>query len=223
MNSKTIVIITSVIFVAITALLIILNKANETAEEKQEAGHPPIEDQPTIGEEDAPISIVEFGDFICPSCKTWGDNIYSQLKEDYIDNGQASFSYINVLFHGNDSVLASLAAESVFKQDPDAYWDFHQAIFDAQPTNQNHNESWVTPETLLEIAQSSVPEIDLEQLEKDILEGLTMDELLIDDELVKRFNVQSTPTIMIDGYLMKEPFNYDAIASFIDKRLDETE
>lgn len=90
--------------------------------------------QPLLGEKDAPVTVVEFGDYKCPSCKAWGEMIYPQLVEDYVLSGDVNFSYVNVLFHGKESVLASLGAESVYKQDPEVYWDFHKNVFDAHTT-----------------------------------------------------------------------------------------
>ncbi|MDA6082947.1 thioredoxin domain-containing protein, partial [Escherichia coli] len=77
--------------------------------------------------------VVEFGDFKCPACKAWGQNIFPKLVEDYVDTGKVKFSYINVLFHGDESKLGSVAAEAVYKQNPDSYWDFNKALFDAHP------------------------------------------------------------------------------------------
>ncbi|WP_420831212.1 thioredoxin domain-containing protein [Paenibacillus lignilyticus] len=37
------------------------------------------------------MSIVEFGDFKCPSCKAWGEQLYPKLKEAYIDRGKSQF------------------------------------------------------------------------------------------------------------------------------------
>lgn len=102
-------IITLAIIALITAIVVINNnsESNETTFGKQ----PPIDGQPTLGDPDAPITVVEFGDFKCPACKAWGENIFPQLVNDYVDTGQVKFSFINVLFHGEESELGSLAAE----------------------------------------------------------------------------------------------------------------
>ncbi|MBT2583226.1 thioredoxin domain-containing protein [Planococcus sp. ISL-109] len=119
-----------------------------------------------LGKEEAPVTVVEFGDFKCPSCKAWGETVYPQLVEDYVDTGEVKFSYINVLFHGDESTLASLAAESVYQQSPKAYWDFYKALFAAQP-EQKHDAAWVTPEKVLEVA-AEFPSIDQGKLESDM-------------------------------------------------------
>ncbi|KKB34707.1 DsbA family protein [Bacillus thermotolerans] len=219
-NSKNIVISTLVLFAAIVGLVLFLNREEEetvTETENSVKKHPPIENQPTIGEGDAPVSIVEFGDYKCPSCKAWGETVYPKLAEEYINTGKAKFSYINVLFHGKESTLAALASESVYKQDPKAFWSFHKAVFDAQPANQNHDDQWVTPEKLVELAKAHAPNIDMKQLEEDINTQGTMEEVSKDDQLVKDFSVPFTPTIIINGVMLEDPFDYETIVSLIEK------
>ncbi|KAB7704372.1 thioredoxin domain-containing protein [Bacillus aerolatus] len=223
-NNKKIVISTLVLFAAIIGLVLFLNREKEvTVSETSVKKHPPIENQPTIGETDATVSIVEFGDYKCPSCKAWGETIYPKLVEEYINTGKAKFSYINVLFHGKESTLAALASESVYKQDPEAFWAFHKAVFAAQPASQNHDDQWVTTEKLVEIAKAHAPNIDLKQLEEDINTQGTIEEVNKDDQLVKDFNVPFTPTIIINGSMLEDPFDYEKIVSLIEKELEGKE
>ncbi|OLN23197.1 dihydroneopterin aldolase [Domibacillus antri] len=222
-NSKKMVIGTLILFAVIAGLVLLLNRADETAQETGQTmnskGHPPIEGQPTLGDAEAPVSIVEFGDYKCPSCKQWGETVYPQLIEDYVNPGKATFSYINVLFHGNESILASLASESVFEQDPENFWSFHKAVFDAQPATQEHDKQWVTVEKLKEIAAETAPNVDLAQLEADLNEEGTSAaaEVSKDDGLVKEYNVPFTPTIIIDGVMLEDPFDYEKIVSLIEE------
>ncbi|KRG13968.1 dihydroneopterin aldolase [Virgibacillus soli] len=223
MNSKKIVISTLFLFAAIIAIVLLLNKEDENVQEINAGEHPTIENQPTIGEPDATVSIVEFGDYKCPACKAWGEKIFPQLEEEFINTGKAKFSYINVLFHGEESTLAALASESVYKQEPESFWAFHKGVFDAQPTTQNHDDKWVTTERLLALAKDHAPNIDMEQFEKDINNKGTLNEIKIDEKLVNDFKVQFTPTIMINGVMLEDPFDYEAIVSLIEKGLEETE
>lgn len=215
---KYTVILTLVAVLLIGAIVVINNNKapNETEIARQEVD---LTGQPLLGEEDAPVTVVEFGDYKCPSCKAWGEMIYPQLVDDYVLSGDANFSYINVLFHGKESVLASLGAESVYKQDPKVYWDFHKKVFDAQPEAAHHDDVWVTTEKLLEIA-SEYPSINQEQLRRDIDEELTMEQVITDKELFEEHQVSQTPTIKINGITMEDPFDYQAIKEVINRELE---
>ncbi|QOR67988.1 DsbA family protein [Cytobacillus suaedae] len=212
------VIITLVIFAALVALVVINNNngsSNETSFDKQ----PPIEGQPILGDPDAPVTVVEFGDYKCPACKAWGESIFPQLINDYVDTGKVKFAYINVLFHGVESELGSLAAEAVYEQNPENYWTFHKELFNAQPPRENHDDLWITNEKLLEIA-STIPGIDTQQLQKDIENQTTIEKVKLDSTLAEDFGVRFTPTIMVNGTMLEDPFDYEKIKSLIDQEFE---
>ncbi|MBU9673374.1 DsbA family protein [Planococcus sp. CP5-4] len=201
--------------VVVLAAIVILTNQPET--QPAETAQMDISGQPTIGDEEAPVTVVEFGDFKCPSCKAWGEMIYPQLVEDYVETGDVKFSYINVLFHGEESTLASIAAESVYQQSPDVYWEFHKALYAEQPA-QNHDALWVTPEKMLEIA-NDFPSIDQAQLEADMEQQATMEQVEIDEVLVEEAEVAQTPTIVVNGTTLDDPFDYEAIKALIEQEL----
>lgn len=216
-NMKFTVTLTLVVVLLAGLVVMISNQETETeTEEEIVREEVDLTGQPTLGEEDARVTVVEFGDFMCPSCKGWGEIIYPQLVEDYVSKGDVKFSYVNVLFHGEESTLASLGAESVYKHDPTVYWDFHKKVFDAQP----EAAKWVTPEKLVELA-SSFPSINLDQLKQDVEQELTLDQVNIDKELYMKHNVSATPTININGITIENPFDYEAIKEVIDSELGE--
>lgn len=216
-SSKLMVIVTLLLFGIITALVVISNmgpKNDEATFDKK----PQIEGQPVLGKTNAPVQVVEFGDFKCPACKSWGETIYPQLVKDYVDTGKVKFSYLNVLFHGKESELGSLAAESVYKQNPDSYWEFHKALFNEQP-NENHDGLWITNQKINEVA-ATIPELDINKLQEDMKSQSVMEEVSKDSKLVEEFKVESTPSIMINGTMLEDPFDYEKIKSLIDKELE---
>ncbi|MEK4485917.1 thioredoxin domain-containing protein [Psychrobacillus sp. FSL H8-0484] len=215
-NMKFAVILT-VVAVALLAIITVIS-SNQTLEESEIVREEvDLTGQPILGQDNAPVTVVEFGDFKCPSCKAWGENVYPQLVEDYILSGDVKFSYVNVLFHGEESVIGAMAAESVYKQDPSVYWDFHKALFDAQPT-ENHDGLWITTEKILEVSKG-IAYINQEQLKQDVEQELTAEQVNIDKDLFTKHNVSQTPTININGITMEDPFDYEAIKEVIDREL----
>lgn len=217
-NMKFAVIVT-IVAIALLAVIVVMSsnksKEQQTVSEKSEVA---LEGQPILGEQNAPVTVVEFGDFKCPSCKAWGETIYPKLVEDYLIPGDVKFSYVNVLFHGEESIIGAMAAESVFKQDPATYWDFHKAVYDAQP-EVNHDDVWLSKEKMLEVAKE-FPTINQDILKKDLEEELTMPQVTIDEKLYKKHKVTQTPTIVINGVTIEDPFNYEAIKQMIDQELE---
>ncbi|PIC69256.1 dihydroneopterin aldolase [Sporosarcina sp. P16b] len=215
-NMKFAVVLTLVAIGILVAVVVLSNKQESLPIEIKQID---VTGQPSIGEKDAPVTVVEFGDFKCPSCKAWGEMIYPKLVDEYVETGKVKFSFVNVLFHGNESTLASIAAESVYERSPGMYWNFHQAMFDAQPV-ENHDGPWITPERILEIA-SGFPEIDQTLLKEDMEQEATMESVKIDEDLVREAGVSMTPTIVINGKMMEDPFDYEAIKTTIEQEIKD--
>jgi protein-disulfide isomerase len=93
-----------------------------------------IEGRPSKGSQDAPIVMVEFGDFHCSYCKRFHDETITPLLQNYGDKVLFVFRDFPIL--GPDSVQAALAANCAYDQN--AFWDFHDRLF-ASPTQLNRD------------------------------------------------------------------------------------
>ncbi|ALC82336.1 MULTISPECIES: DsbA family protein [Bacillus] len=212
---KIAVIITLTLFVLIVALVVIKNSGSEDGEAGSFDTPPSLEGQPVMGEESAPVTVTVFGDYMCPSCKAWEMDIFPQLEKDYITTGDVKLSAVNVLFHGQDSETAALASEQVLAEDPKSFWDFHHKVFESQA---EHGEKWVTPNKMAEIAEETTS-VDPDELVDKLSAKTFAEQLQTDTELYKKYNVQSTPTIMINGKTVNEVFDYNKIKEMIDEEL----
>ena len=82
----------------------------------------------SIGNADAPVTLVEFADYQCPFCKRFHSDAYAELKKEYIDTGKVRFVSrdLPLEFHP----FALKAAEAVrCAGDQGKYWDFRDALF----------------------------------------------------------------------------------------------
>ncbi len=114
--------------------------------------------QPFLGEETAPVSIVEFGDYKCPNCKNFAENTVPIIVKDLVDTGKAKFYYFHYPFINVDSNRTAKFAESVYHElGNDTFWEFHELIYQKQPEDLQYEkvdvftEEFLT-ETLAEIA-----------------------------------------------------------------------
>jgi protein-disulfide isomerase len=83
----------------------------------------------TLGSQDAPITITEFGDYQCPGCGAFAATVKPQLDLAYIQEGQAQFRFYDfplITIHPH-AFLASRAARCALDQD--LYWEYHDALF----------------------------------------------------------------------------------------------
>lgn len=103
-----------------------------------------IDGEPTLGTEDANVTIIELSDFGCPWCAEWAgvdafpqrpidqEESLSQIQSNYIDTGDVRFVYKDYpvqRLHPN-APQAHVAANCVLEQSSDLYWDFHDELFE---------------------------------------------------------------------------------------------
>jgi len=88
------------------------------------------------GSPDAPITILEFGDFQCPACQQFATFVKPQIDLTYVEAGVARF-----VFHdfplAPDHTHAFFAARAVccaLDQSEEHYWPFHDQLFQRQST-----------------------------------------------------------------------------------------
>lgn len=156
---------------------------------------------PRLGSNEAPVKIVEFGDFKCPACKNVNSIIKPQLVEDFVNQGKASFYFVNLPFLGPDSYTAALAAQSVYHQNEEDYWTYFDAIYNNQG---DETTVWATADALVEIAKLANVSVDYDLLKKDIEEQTYAAE--VDAQYAKGdgIGVNSTPTLFINGVQYKD-------------------
>ena len=72
-------------------------QANNSAEETAEADLSLVEEI-SMGNPDAPVTIIEYGSYTCPHCKSFHLEAFQDLKREYIDTGKINFVYREVYF-----------------------------------------------------------------------------------------------------------------------------
>lgn len=178
-----------------------------------------LEDQPMMGQENASVSVVEFGDYKCSFCAQFESQTVPQLEENYIETGDAKFYYVNYAFldsgNGDSSETASVASECVNDQDPDQWHSFHETVLQNQGPQ---DEDWATEETLMDIARDSTEGLDYDSLEQCISNKETLDEVRSDTEMGRQNGVSGTPTVFVNGEQVDS--SYEAISTAIDEELD---
>ena len=86
---------------------------------------------PSMGDPNAPITIIEFSDFQCPYCKRFHDQVLPSLKKEYIDKGLVRFVHkdLPLPFHeyARDAAIAARCSA-----DQAQYWKAYESLFGSQ-------------------------------------------------------------------------------------------
>ncbi|WP_369901120.1 DsbA family protein [Bacillus manliponensis] len=169
-------------------------------------------EQQTLGEKEANIHITVFSDFKCPACRTWDATVLPRLKEEYINKGTAQLHLINFPFIGEDSEYGAVVGEAIYKQDPEAFWTFFDELYQHQ---KGDKEEWITKELVTNIVTEKLPNINVEQLEKDANSKEIKDMVKEDHDRALKLKVQGAPSIYVNGNLVNP--DYDSIKAAIEK------
>tara|TARA_Y100001949_G_scaffold161195_1_gene153307 strand:+ start:4583 stop:5257 length:675 start_codon:yes stop_codon:yes gene_type:complete len=85
---------------------------------------------PILGSPNAPITIVEFGDYQCEMCYHWFHNTRADIIDNYIETGKANLVFLDLPFLGRDSITAAQATYCA--DDQGKYWDYHTVLYNFQ-------------------------------------------------------------------------------------------
>jgi protein-disulfide isomerase len=103
---------------------------------------------PILGDPNAPITIVEFGDYQCFYCNKFFHDTESQIHDNYIKTGKAKMIFKDFTIIGPDSVVAAHAAHCADEQGK--FWEYHDTLYN----NWNgENNGWASPQNQLKFAQ----------------------------------------------------------------------
>lgn len=83
----------------------------------------------TLGNPDAPVTVIEYASFTCPHCAAFHAGPYKQLKADYIDTGKINFVYREVYFD-RYGLWASMIARCAGTED--AFFGMSDLIYEKQ-------------------------------------------------------------------------------------------
>lgn len=99
-----------------------------------------VDDDPVLGQANAPVTLIEFSDYECPFCKRYFDQTYGQIKKEYVDTGKVKIVYrdLPLSFHDPMATLEAVAANCARAQGDDkTYFSYHDELFTRTTSNGN--------------------------------------------------------------------------------------
>lgn len=164
-----------------------------------------VDDDPYLGEENAPIVIVEFSDFFCTYCKRHFDQTFAPLLENYGEF--IRYVYRDFARLTPESTPAAAAAQCAFAQGK--FWEFRAAFFD--------NQSELGYEFYLQTAEEY--ELDIEEYTACLDEGRYIDEVDIDGFDGQIAGIRGTPGFFINGKILSGAQPYSIFERMIQREL----
>lgn len=100
----------------------------EPSSPEQGQGPPMVTAEPTKGDPDAPVTIVEFAEFYCPFCARYLWETFPKVEREYIEKDLVKYEFHNLPVHGPPALLAAVAGECAHQQG--RFWKFHDHLFE---------------------------------------------------------------------------------------------
>ena len=98
---------------------------------------------PIMGESNAQITILEWGDYQCTFCYKFHQNTLDVINDQYIKNGKVKFVFKDFPLNGPDSFLAAEATYCA--EDQEKYWQYHNELYKNWG---GERTGWVTRDSL---------------------------------------------------------------------------
>ncbi|MDC0639242.1 DsbA family protein, partial [Nitrosopumilus sp.] len=155
---------------------------------------------PILGNPDAPITIVEFGDYQCHQCHNWFVNTKPMIMRDYIETGKANLVFVDFAFLGKDSPLAAQATYCA--DDQNMYWEYHGTLYTSQESKIDNG--WANTERLKAFAFSL--NLDMELFNECLDSEKHLKRVKYNYDQAKENGIRGTPGFFIIGpdYNQKE-------------------
>lgn len=168
----------------------------------------------TIGRADAPVKLVEYGDYQCPYCAQFNSNGMPPLLDQYIASGLVQLTFVPFSFIGDESVRAAEAVACA--NDQGRFWEMHDGIYG---NHSGENNGAYSDDRLRQIAEFAG--LDMATYDACMSDGIHENQIDTWNQQAQAAGVTSTPSFTING---GEPFAYqswDSLSAMLDEALGQ--
>lgn len=164
-----------------------------------------------IGDPNAPVHLIEYGDYQCPACASFHTSYFPLLLSDYISTGKVQFEFRDLAFLGPDSITAAEAAACSIEQD--GFWPYHDTIFS---NHYGENLGNLSKSRLLKMAE--LADLDKDKISSCLKDGATSADVQTMHQEATNLGITSTPSFVLNGEV-EQWAGWDALKQSIDNAL----
>ena len=184
------------------------NQADQANDTPQRYEIPIYDDDPTLGPENAPVTIIEFSDYECPYCQRYHQQTFDAIIDTYGDQVHYVFKDLPLTSIHPNAVPAAVAAHCA--SDQNAFWEFHDLLFSMQ----------LGLEQAAYLEYASALGLDMDTFTDCIGQGTYEQIVMQDTRILTDINAPiSTPTFFINGQYLAGAQPFSEFARLIDAEL----
>lgn len=169
----------------------------------------------TIGSPKAKVIVKVFSSLTCPHCANFHNSIFNNLKKEYIDKGLVKFEH-----HAFPLDLAALNAEIIVRcqTNNNSKFELLEAIYNKQKVWAIGSDINKINDLIKKIAIDF--DLSVEKMDKCLKDSSVQDEILEQRiEAQKKYMIESTPTIIVNGKKYNNKVDYKSFKKIIEKNL----
>ena len=145
---------------------------------------------PIMGNSNAPITVLEWGDYQCTFCYRFHENTLNIINEDFIKTGKVKLVFKDFPLNGPDSLLAAEA--SYCAEDQEKYWQYHDELYKNWG---GERTGWITRESLDRFAVTV--DLDLLEFNTCLNEHKYQNRVIALYEFGKEIGIDATPSFLV--------------------------
>jgi len=162
------------------------------------------------GNLDAKITIITYESLTCSHCADFHNNIYPQLKKDYLDTGLAKIEFRHFPLD-----IAAFNASKIAQCKKDQGLEILKKLYANQ-------QAWVKGNTIEEVNGNLKKFIEKEGFKinfEKCINNKEIEDFVLNDRIegVKKFKVNATPTIIINDEKFEKSLNYKNLKKSLEK------
>ena len=143
-----------------------------------------------MGDPNAKVTVVEFGDYQCTFCYKFHDETMKKINEKYIKTENVNFVYKDFPLNGEQSILASEASYCAQKQGK--FWEYHNTLYNKWG---GENTGWITENVLLGFARDV--RLNLDEFSQCLANSELRQKVLNNEQFGKDIGINATPSFLI--------------------------
>tara|TARA_B100000676_G_C18044551_1_gene827059 strand:- start:463 stop:1110 length:648 start_codon:yes stop_codon:yes gene_type:complete len=170
-----------------------------------------ISSERILGQSKAPIELIEYASLTCPHCAKFHNGPWVKIKKEYVDTGKAKLIYRDF-----PTDQLALAASMIARCAPKTrYFGIVKIMFETQD---NWRNSQNPRQALANIGR--IAGMSLETVNQCINSKVAYESVMrLREEGSKKFNIESTPTLIVNGEKIESGLKIEDYREIFDKLL----
>ena len=194
-------------------LLVRPDDTDTTAKQKPAAPTLAMAKAYTKGDPNAPVKLVQYSDFLCPSCSQVSLGIMPEIEKQYVETGKVYFEFRPMAFIAAGSQTAAEGAYCA--ADQGKFWEYHDAAY--QAVWQGYFSKGIDPREVPLYSHSGVVDIatsariDSEQMATCLANGTNTKAVTSYTQKAQAAGVNGTPYFEVNGRAINGVPSYDVL------------